>query len=137
MAKIMYTYEGEADNTARIAIDGENIDSVNFVGFVDSNIHAIQWDGTSGEIEYKDDTPNATISDISSYGFETKFATEKQAIADAEAQAEADRIANMTYADKRVAGYPSIGEQLDDIYHNGIDGWKGTIKAIKDKYPKS
>lgn len=133
----MYTYEGEADNTARIAIDGENIDSVNFVGFVDSNIHAIQWDGTSGEIEYKDDTPNATISDISSYGFETKFATEKQAIADAEAQAEADRIANMTYADKRVAGYPSIGEQLDDIYHNGIDGWKGTIKAIKDKYPKS
>ena len=27
--------------------------------------------------------------------------------------------------------------QLDDIYHNGIDGWKATIKAIKDKYPKS
>jgi hypothetical protein len=137
MAKIMYTHEGEADNTARIAIDGEIIDSANFVGFVDSNIHAIQWDGTSGEIEYKDDTPNATISDISSYGFETKFATEKQAMADAEAQAEADRTANMTYANKRVAEYPSIGEQLDDIYHNGIDGWKGTIKAIKDKYPKS
>ncbi len=132
----MYTHEGEADNTARIAIDGEIIDSANFVGFVDSNIHAIQWDGTSGEIEYKDDTPNATISDISSYGFETKFATEKQAIADAEAQAEADRTANMTYANKRVAEYPSIGEQLDDIYHNGIDGWKGTIKAVKDKYPK-
>tara|TARA_E500000318_G_scaffold97927_1_gene98914 strand:+ start:342 stop:752 length:411 start_codon:yes stop_codon:yes gene_type:complete len=136
MAKIMYTHEGEADNTSRIAIDGEIIDSANFVGFVDSNIHAIQWDGTSGEIEYKDDTPNATISDISSYGFETKFATEKQAIADAEAQAEADRTANMTYANKRVAEYPSIGEQLDDIYHNGIDGWKGTIKAVKDKYPK-
>ena len=32
--------------------------------------------------------------------------------------------------------YPSIGDQLDDIYHNGIDGWKATIKAIKDKYPK-
>lgn len=136
MAKITYTYEGENEGTARIAIDGEYIDSTNFVGFVDSNIHAIQWDGTSGEIEYKDDTPNATISDISSYGFETKFATEKQAMADAEAQAEADRIANMTYADKRKAEYPEIGEQLDDIYHNGIDGWKGTIKAIKDKYPK-
>jgi len=27
--------------------------------------------------------------------------------------------------------------QLDDIYHNGIDGWKASIKAIKDKYPKS
>ena len=33
-------------------------------------------------------------------------------------------------------GYPSIGDQLDDIYHNGIDGWKATIKAIKDANPK-
>ena len=33
-------------------------------------------------------------------------------------------------------GYPSIGDQLDDIYHNGIDGWKVTIKAIKDANPK-
>ena len=136
MAKIIYIHEGEADNTARISIDGEYIDSANFVGFVDNNIHAIQWDGTSGQIEYKDDTPNATISDISSYGFETTFATEKQAIADAEAQAKADRIANMTYEDKRKAEYPEIGEQLDDIYHNGIDGWKTTIQAIKNKYPK-
>ena len=31
---------------------------------------------------------------------------------------------------------PSIVDQLDDIYHNGIDGWKATIKATKDKYPK-
>ena len=33
-------------------------------------------------------------------------------------------------------GYPSIGDQLDDIYHNGIDGWKATIKAVKDANPK-
>ena len=32
--------------------------------------------------------------------------------------------------------YPPIAEQLDEIYHKGIDGWKATIKAIKDKYPK-
>ena len=32
--------------------------------------------------------------------------------------------------------YPSIADQLDDIYHNGIDGWKATIKITKDKYPK-
>ena len=32
--------------------------------------------------------------------------------------------------------YPAIGDQLDDIYHNGIDGWKATIKVTKDKYPK-
>jgi hypothetical protein len=37
---------------------------------------------------------------------------------------------------KRATEYPSIKDQLDDIYHNGVDGWKETIKAVKDKYPK-
>jgi len=40
------------------------------------------------------------------------------------------------YVDKRLAEYPSIADQLDDIYHNGIDAWKATIKTVKDKYPK-
>ena len=40
------------------------------------------------------------------------------------------------YKYKREKEYPSIADQLDDIYHNGIDGWKATIKATKDKYPK-
>ena len=40
------------------------------------------------------------------------------------------------YVDKRVFEYPSIADQLDDIYHNGVDEWKKTIKAVKDKYPK-
>ena len=40
------------------------------------------------------------------------------------------------YARKRAAEYPSIADQLDDIYHNGIDAWKATIKATKDKYAK-
>ena len=41
------------------------------------------------------------------------------------------------YARNRAAEYPSIADQLDDIYHNGIDAWKATIKTTKDKYPKS
>tara|TARA_R110000772_G_scaffold228773_1_gene339426 strand:+ start:641 stop:970 length:330 start_codon:yes stop_codon:yes gene_type:complete len=41
-----------------------------------------------------------------------------------------------TYDSKRANGYPTIEEQLDDIYHNGIDGWKTAIKVVKDKYPK-
>jgi hypothetical protein len=135
MAKITYIHEGESEGTARIVIDSENIDSTNFVNLVDSNIHAIQWDGTSGEIEYKDNRPNAIISDISSYGFETVFANEKQAIANAEAEAEAQAPAE-TYEDKRSREFPRIEDQLDDIYHNGLEGWKSTIKAIKDKYPK-
>jgi len=40
------------------------------------------------------------------------------------------------YQRNRVAEYPSIADQLDDIYHNGIDAWKATIKITKDKYPK-
>jgi adenylosuccinate synthase len=43
---------------------------------------------------------------------------------------------NNKYQRDRAAEYPSIEDQLDDIYHNGIDGWKTTIKAVKDKYPK-
>ena len=42
----------------------------------------------------------------------------------------------LAYQRNRRSEYPSIVDQLDDIYHNGIDGWKTTIKAIKDKYPK-
>ena len=50
-----------------------------------------------------------------------------------ELQAEYD--ANQ-YQRNRAKEYPSIVDQLDDIYHNGIDGWKATIKVTKDKYPK-
>ena len=41
-----------------------------------------------------------------------------------------------SYKSKRRAEYPSIENQLDKIYHSGIDAWKADIKAIKDKYPK-
>jgi len=37
----------------------------------------------------------------------------------------------------RQAEYPSIVDQLDKIYHGGVDAWKADIKAIKDKYPKT
>jgi hypothetical protein len=39
------------------------------------------------------------------------------------------------YQRQRAAEYPSWEDQLDDIYHNGIDGWKSTIQVIKNKYP--
>jgi len=51
----------------------------------------------------------------------------------AELQTEYD---NNKYQRDREKEYPSIQDQLDDIYHNGIDGWKTTIKTTKDKYPK-
>ena len=45
-------------------------------------------------------------------------------------------LENDSYKSKRRAEYPSVADQLDDLYHNGIDGWKTTIKAVKDKYSK-
>ena len=51
----------------------------------------------------------------------------------AELQTEYD---NNKYQRDRAAEYPNIKDQLDDIYHNGIEGWKATIKTTKDKYPK-
>ena len=41
------------------------------------------------------------------------------------------------YQRDREKEYPTWQDQLDDIYHNGIDAWKATIKVTKDKYPKS
>jgi hypothetical protein len=48
---------------------------------------------------------------------------------------EAEEVAN-GYKNKRANEYPSVVDQLDEIYHNGIDAWKVTIKSVKDKYPK-
>ena len=41
------------------------------------------------------------------------------------------------YQRDREKEYPTWQDQLDDIYHNGIDSWKATIKTTKDKYPKA
>ena len=49
----------------------------------------------------------------------------------------ADYVGVTTYTEARAAEYPPIVDQLDKIYHNGIDAWKADIKAIKDKYPKT
>ena len=37
---------------------------------------------------------------------------------------------------KRASEYPSIADQLDKIYHDGVDEWKKVIKAVKDANPK-
>ena len=45
-------------------------------------------------------------------------------------------IDSHAYIEKRVAEYPSIPDQLDLLYHGGIDAWKASISAVKAKYPK-
>jgi len=41
-----------------------------------------------------------------------------------------------TYKYQRAREYPSIPDQLDTLYHSGLDAWKAEIKTVKDKYPK-
>jgi hypothetical protein len=46
------------------------------------------------------------------------------------------KIAELQWIKDRALAYPSIPDQLDDIFHNGLDAWKATIQETKDKYPK-
>ena len=46
------------------------------------------------------------------------------------------KIAELQVSENRRNEYPSIADQLDDIFHNGLDAWKATIQTTKDKYPK-
>lgn len=41
------------------------------------------------------------------------------------------------YKVKRAAEYPSITDQLDLLFHGGINAWKASIQAVKTKYPKA
>jgi hypothetical protein len=41
------------------------------------------------------------------------------------------------YKGLRAKEYPSIPDQLDTLYHSGLDAWKAQIKTVKDKYPKA
>ena len=45
-------------------------------------------------------------------------------------------VAANAYKEQRAQAYPSIADQLDQIYHEGIDAWKETISAVKAEYPK-
>ena len=40
------------------------------------------------------------------------------------------------YKAQRAAAYPSIADQLDLLYHGGMDAWKAAITAVKEEFPK-
>jgi hypothetical protein len=82
-------------------------------------------------------TEGTLISNALSRGFnaseiEESLVTQEQYNTLINTQNESDK----TYSDKRRLEYPSISDQLDKIYHSGIDEWKKVIKTTKDKYPK-
>ena len=53
---------------------------------------------------------------------------------DTELKSDASKVA---YKQQRLEEYPNFGEQLDYIYHHGMDKWKTDIvDPVKTKYPK-
>ena len=40
------------------------------------------------------------------------------------------------YQRDRASAYPSTADQLDMLYHQGIEGWKAEIQKVKDQFPK-
>ena len=82
------------------------------------NVRAIR-DNEDGTVVCLDQDENVVTLD----GSEVEESTRLQSIYDS----------NQYQRDRQ---YPAIADQLDDIFHNGIDGWKATIQLTKDKYPK-
>tara|TARA_R100000152_G_C6774845_1_gene202858 strand:+ start:2002 stop:2331 length:330 start_codon:yes stop_codon:yes gene_type:complete len=62
--------------------------------------------------------------------------TEKECTDGLKALQDAWDLENNSYRSKRRNEYPKLEDQLDQIYNEGIDAWKATIKTTKDKYPK-
>ena len=136
-------------NDATVTVDGFGTFGQD-VSALASNIWAIQFDSSAntGHIEYTDATANEDITSLTSAmqtlvdannsakaTYDTEVAAAATAASDA---ATAKATLDATYGAKRQNEYPSIGDQLDSLYHAGtFDAtMTASIKAIKDKYPK-
>ena len=83
---------------------------------------------TIREVYEKDDDDKEVSRDVAYDKDDKEVSYDANAV-----QAEID---SNEYKKQRQQEYPSIEDQLDKIYHDGIDAWKVVIKATKDKYPK-
>ena len=63
--------------------------------------------------------------------------TEKQCTDGLKALQDSWDLENDSYKSKRRDEYPTLVDQLDLIYHSGVDAWKAKIKETKHKYPKN
>lgn len=93
------------------------------------NVRTGQWFGWS-------DTKNKIYANLIVHDGGSK-PTEKECTDGLAALQAAWDLENNSYKSKRRDEYPSVVDQLDLIYHSGIDVWKAKIKETKDKYPKS
>ena len=61
---------------------------------------------------------------------------EEKANLEAEWKANEEKSAKTKHIKNRQLAYPSIQDQLDTIYHRGLDAWIADIAAVKARYPK-
>ena len=85
------------------------------------NTYSLQTGGTSIPVDPANSDYQQFIKDVAEQGYDI---------------VEGPDVVQPSYADLRRAEYPSIEDQLDKIYHGGVDAWKEQIKEIKDKHPK-
>lgn len=77
----------------------------------------------------------ATHSQVTVIRGDVAYDKDENIVAYNEATVQAYIDAN-AYKGLRQKEYPSIPDQLDTLYHSGLDAWKAQIKTVKDKYPK-
>jgi len=127
-----------------VKVDGVGLTPIDCSSLA-SNIHAIQFDGSNGEVQYNDGTDNLAITDISAYSTITNLWTSAKATADTAASdaATAQTALEATYGYKRqndaTTKYASLGDQLDQQYKDAVNGtttWKDAIAAVKAAHPK-
>ena len=80
------------------------------------------------------DGNNKTYDDLIILDDSKDKPTEKS-LTDALAKQQSDFDANK-YQRNRAVSYPTWQEQMDLLYHSGLDGLKAELKKTKDKYPK-
>ena len=103
------------DANARVVVNDEPSNQTEY----EANVKYISGADENGSAIYKD-TQDFTWDQVSAKKAELQTAYD-----------------NNEYQRKRAAEYPSVVDQLDKIYHDGVDKWKEEmIKPIKDKYPK-
>jgi hypothetical protein len=90
-----------------ISIDIERIEAIN------SLRPGAIWTETNGKLEWNDDVQTQPTEDEI-----------------------AEQIVKRNYVKNRIVAYPSIEDQLDMIFHDGIEVWRDKIQSVKNKYPK-
>ena len=86
------------------------------------NTYSLQTGGTSIPVDSANSDYQQFIQDVAEQGYDI---------------VEGPDVVQPSYADLRRPEYPPIEDQLDKIYHSGVNAWKAQIKEIKDKYPKA